>query len=55
LSYPQHSWEEFGGIFLGLMTYLDPKGERDKSMMRHEALCRIPYTVGRNLEECFWV
>ena len=26
LSYPWLSWEEFGGAFLGLMTYPDPKG-----------------------------
>ena len=32
LSYPQCSWEEFGGTFLGPMTYLDPKGEGDGSM-----------------------
>jgi len=37
------------------MAYLDLKGEGDKSMMRREALCRIPYSVGRNLEERSWV
>ena len=26
LSYSQFSWEEFGGTFLGLMAYLNPKG-----------------------------
>ena len=26
LSYSQFSWEEFGGTFLGLMAYSDPKG-----------------------------
>jgi transposase len=30
--YSQFSWEEFGGRFLGLMAYLEPKGEGDKSM-----------------------
>ena len=40
---------------MGLMAYLDPKGEGDKSMVRHEALCHIPYSVGRNLEERSWV
>jgi hypothetical protein len=23
--YSQHSWEELGGVFLGLMANLDPK------------------------------
>jgi hypothetical protein len=55
LSYPRCSREKFGGRFLGLMAYLDPKGEGDNSMMRHEALCHIPYSVGRNLEGCSWV
>ena len=32
LLYPQRSWEELGGRFLGLMADLDPKGEGDKSM-----------------------
>ena len=31
LWYPQFSWEELGGRFLGLMADLDPKGEGDKS------------------------
>ena len=30
--YPQHSWEDLGGMFLGLMAYLKPKGGWDKSM-----------------------
>jgi len=30
LSYSQFSWEEFGGIFLGLMAYSDPKGHPGK-------------------------
>jgi hypothetical protein len=55
LLYPRFSREELGGRFLGLMAYLDPKGEGDKSMVRHEALCHIPYSVGRNLEERSWV
>ena len=29
-------------MFLGLMAYLDPKGEGDNSMVRREALHRIP-------------
>ena len=32
LLYPRFSREELGGRFLGLMAYLDPKGEGDKSM-----------------------
>lgn len=32
LSYPRLSREEFGGTFLGLMAYLDPKGKGDSSM-----------------------
>jgi hypothetical protein len=55
LLYPRCSREELGGRFLGLMADLDPKGEGDKSMMRHEALRRIPCSAGRNLEECSWV
>ncbi len=31
-SYPQLSWGELEGRFLGLMAYLDPKGEGNKSM-----------------------
>src|SRR4029450_8739894 len=31
-SYPRFSWEELEGRFLGLMAYLDPKGEGDESM-----------------------
>ena len=30
--YPRFSWEELEGTFLGLMAYLDPKGEGDQSM-----------------------
>ena len=30
--YPRYSREELGGRFLGLMPYLDPKGEGDNSM-----------------------
>jgi hypothetical protein len=32
LPYPRLSREELGGRFLGLMPYLDPKGEGDNSM-----------------------
>jgi hypothetical protein len=32
LSYSQFSWEKLEGRFLGLMAYLDPKGDGDKSM-----------------------
>jgi hypothetical protein len=32
LLYPRCSREELGGRFLGLMAYLDLKGEGDKSM-----------------------
>ncbi len=31
-SYSQPSWEELGRRFLGLVAYLDPKGEGDNSM-----------------------
>jgi len=31
-TYPQRSWEEFGGKFLGHHAYLKPKGKGDKSM-----------------------
>ena len=37
------------------MADLDPKGEGDNSMVRHEALCHIPHSVGRNLEGRSWV
>ena len=32
LSYPRLSWEEFEGRFLGLMPYLELKGEGNHSM-----------------------
>jgi hypothetical protein len=38
-SYSQRSWEELGGRFLGLMAYLDPKGEGDKSMPGKQRSC----------------
>jgi hypothetical protein len=34
--YPRLSREEFGRRFLGPMTYLDPKGEGDKSMSENQ-------------------
>jgi hypothetical protein len=37
------------------MADLDLNSEGDRSMVRHEALCHIPYSVGRNLEERSWV
>ena len=30
--YPQQSWEDLEGTFLGLMAYLNPKGAGDSSM-----------------------
>jgi hypothetical protein len=30
--YPQHSWEELGGTFLGQLADLDAKAREDKSM-----------------------
>jgi hypothetical protein len=41
--------------FSDLMAYLMPKGLGDKSMVRREALYRIPCSAGRNLVECSWV
>ena len=41
--------------FLGLMAYLDREREGDNSMVRREALHRIPCAAGRNLVGCFWV
>jgi putative transposase len=35
----QFSWEELGGRFLGLMAYLDPKGEGDNSMPGKQRSC----------------
>ena len=55
LSYSRFSREEFGGRFLGPMAYLDLKGEGDHSMVRREALHRIPCVTGRNLVGCSWV
>ncbi len=55
LSYPQLSWEELGGTFLGLMPYPAPNGYGNSSMMRHDALCHIPCSAGRNLEGRSWV
>jgi hypothetical protein len=37
--YPQLSWEELGGTFLGLMAYPDPKGEGNKSMSGKRRTC----------------
>jgi hypothetical protein len=42
LLYPRLSREEFEGRFLGLMPYLELKGERNRSMVRREAPHRIP-------------
>jgi hypothetical protein len=39
LSYPHRKWEELGRRFLGLMAYLDPKGEGDKSMPGKQRSC----------------
>jgi hypothetical protein len=39
LSYPRFSWEELGGAFLGLMAYLDLKGEGDNSMPGNQRSC----------------
>jgi hypothetical protein len=39
LLYPRFSREELGGRFLGLMAYLDPKGEGDKSMPGKQCSC----------------
>ena len=38
-SYPRCSREELGGRFLGLMAYLDPKGEGDNSMPGKQRSC----------------
>ena len=37
--YPQRSRDELGGRFVGLMAYLDPKGEGDKSMPGKQRSC----------------
>jgi hypothetical protein len=37
------------------MADLDGKPEGDNSMVRREALYRIPCAAGRNLEGCSWV
>jgi hypothetical protein len=34
--YPQRSWEELGGTFLGQLAYLDAKARGDKSMPREQ-------------------
>ena len=39
LSYPRCSREKLGGRFLGLMAYLDPKGEGDNSMPEKQRSC----------------
>ncbi len=39
LLYTRRSREEFGGRFLGLMAYLDPKGEGDSSMPGNQRPC----------------
>jgi hypothetical protein len=38
-SYPQLSWEELGGRFLGLMANPDPKGDGDSSMPEKQRSC----------------
>ena len=55
LVYPRFSREGLEGRFLGLMADLDGKPEGDNSMVRREALHRIPCAAGRNLVGCFWV
>lgn len=40
MSYPRCSWEELGGVFLGLMAYLDLKGEGEKSYRKPAAESR---------------
>jgi hypothetical protein len=52
--YPQLSWDGLGGRSLGLMAYLDSEDEGDKSMVRHEAPCRIPGVAGKDSEEDSW-
>jgi hypothetical protein len=37
------------------VAYLDGKPEGDNSMVRREALYRIPCAAGRNLAGCSWV
>ena len=37
LLYPQRSWEELEGRFLGPMAYLDAKARGNSSLVRHEA------------------
>ena len=54
LSYPQRSWEELEGRFLGPMAYLDAKARGNSSLVRHEAPRRIPGTAGKNSEEDSW-
>ncbi|WP_207757665.1 transposase [Nonomuraea cypriaca] len=39
LSYPRFSREKLGGMFLGLMTYLNLKGEGNRSMSGKYRLC----------------
>ena len=39
LSYPRFSREKLGGKFLGLMAYLDPKGEGNNSMPGKQRSC----------------
>jgi hypothetical protein len=55
LLYPRFSRAGLEGRFLGLMAYLEGKPEGDNSMVRREALYRIPCSAGRNLVECSWV
>ena len=55
LLYSRLSREEFGGYSWVRWLTQDPKGEGDNSMVRREALHRIPCAAGRNLVGCFWV
>jgi hypothetical protein len=43
--YSRFSREELGGMFLGLMAYLDPKGEGDNSMPVNQQPGPVPGTA----------
>ena len=56
VSYRSRSGQGWEEVSPDLMAYSGPKGCREEnSMVRREALHRIPCAAGRNLVGCFWV
>jgi len=52
--YTRFSREEFGGIFLGLMAYLNPKGAGNKRMPENQRTLRRRQRSGRWETRVIW-